>query len=178
AAAVQHCRPDDPDDVSAAFLLLSQQLGHARVVDGLLARDLAAHELELATALRAAEKTGRVDEDAFAAILGVADRDRLTLPDVTTLGDAQAIRVLHNGAVHARRARQSPLAVDLHVRRQVRRRKEVIGQYAIGGSRLEAGIGRVAQARLVEIRWIVTVLHRHLLARTRESKRTRSARER
>src|SRR5690606_29109546 len=91
AAAVQHCRTDDPDDVSAAFPLLSQQLGHARVVDGLLARDLAAHELELATALRAAEKTGRVDEDAFAAILGVADRDRLTFPDVTALGDAQAI---------------------------------------------------------------------------------------
>ena len=47
-ARVHQRRPRDPDRVAAALALLDEQARHQRVVDRLLARDLARHELELA----------------------------------------------------------------------------------------------------------------------------------
>src|SRR5690606_12530255 len=76
ATAVQYRGTEHPDDVAAATLLGLQQLRHAGVVDGLLAGDVRAHELELAARRASATEEARgVDVDAFAAVFRVSDGD-------------------------------------------------------------------------------------------------------
>ena len=76
-ARVHERRPGNPDRISAAIPFLDQNVRHQRVVDRLLARNLARHELEFAFLV--AEEGAGMDVDAFAAVLGAADCDHVAL---------------------------------------------------------------------------------------------------
>src|SRR5918911_892782 len=67
-------RPGHPHRVAAAVPLVDQDARHERVVDRLLARDLARHELELALRVGPEERL-RVDVDPLTPVLGLADGD-------------------------------------------------------------------------------------------------------
>src|SRR5437763_750391 len=86
----------------AACALLDEQARHERVVDGLLARHFARHELELAVAAVVAEEARDVDVDALGAILIRAHGHGLTFFDSAAFAYPEvAVLVEHEHGVHA-----------------------------------------------------------------------------
>jgi hypothetical protein len=151
-ARVHERRPRDPDRIPAAVALVHEDLRHQRVVDRLLARDLADHELELAVAPDLFHERGRVDVDPLPPVLRLADGDLISLPHAPPLTHPQhAIRSEHERRIHPWLTRQPPLPPDPHVGRQVGGREEALGKHAVGRGRLEPRIGRGDEGGLGEV---------------------------
>src|SRR5437660_5014446 len=110
---MDECRSRDPNGVPAAVALFDEDVRHQRIVDGLLARYLARHELELAFLV--AKKRAGVDVNAFAAIFGAADCDHVALVQLATLPDPESVGIQYQRRVHPWLARHAPRALDSHV---------------------------------------------------------------
>src|SRR5215204_2880970 len=90
-----------PHDVAATLTLLDEQSREVHVVDRLLARDLARHELELAIVVPASRFGVYVD--AFGSVLFLADGDEVPGADASHLANPEhAFAVDDEGRVHPR----------------------------------------------------------------------------
>ena len=141
-----------PDRIAAPRALGNQDLGHEHVVDGFFARDLTAHELEIAPSFAFAEERRGMDEHSFGAVLRRTGGDELPFLDATPFTHPElALVVEHEPAVHARFVRHAPLPFDFHIRGQVRGRKEVVREHAIRRRGHEARVGRRCELGGVEV---------------------------
>ncbi len=164
-ARVHQRRARDPDGVAASVALRNEQAGHLRVVDRLLARDLAAHEVELAFGVT--EERRRVHEDPLAAVFSGADGDHLaalypptlTRPDIAFLVQQQA-------GVHARLPRHLPLPAHLHVGRQVGAGEEVLREHSVGGRGRKLRVRRGLELGFGEVRGLDLHCSKLMSART------------
>jgi hypothetical protein len=149
---VDERRSRHPYRIAAAVALVDQQARHLRVVDRLLARHLARHELELALGILAEERVA-VHVDPLASILRVPDGDQVALVHAPALTHPErAIGIGNERRIHPRLARHPPVAGNADVGRQVRRREKPLGENSIGRSRDEPGVGSTRELGGAEIR--------------------------
>src|SRR5690606_30690643 len=114
-----------------------------------------------------AEAAG-VNVDPLAPVLRVPDGDELAGLDVPPFEDAQrAVRLEDDGGVHPRRDGRTPLAGDLAVGGEVRRREEPLRQDPVGRRGHEPRVGRAREARLPKIRASVESVHTSKFSRFR-----------
>src|SRR5438874_11993115 len=107
-------RTGDPDRIAAAVAFLNEDVGHQRVVDQLLARDLARHELELAF-LVAEERSG-VNVDSFAAVLSAADGDHVAFIQPAAVPDPESVSIEDERGIHPRLAWPPTASLDSDIR--------------------------------------------------------------
>src|SRR5205807_10248673 len=143
--------PRHPAGIAAAFPLIDEELRHDRIVDRLFARDFRRHELEFIAGVSADEV--RLNEDPFSAVLRRADGDEIALTKAASLlHPERAVTIEDECGIHARLARQAPLALDADVGRQIGRRKESVRQHAIRRRGDESRVGGRGQLWAVEVR--------------------------
>ena len=123
-ARVHERRPGHPDRIAAALALVDQQSRHQRVVDRLLARHLARHELELALARLAEERRRCGRRCPRCRPRRCRRRPGRPSRRAALRAPRARRRVEHERRVHARLARHPPRALHAHVGRQVGRREE------------------------------------------------------
>jgi hypothetical protein len=149
-ARMHERRPGHPDDVAAAIAFVDEERREMGVIDRLLARDLAGHELELAVVL--ARGGIDMDEDPFAPVLLFPDGDELAGTDASHLANPQdPVAIDHERRIHPRFARQPPFAPNPNVGRQIRRGEEVFGEDTIGRRGHKSSVRRRGKAWCCEI---------------------------
>ncbi len=171
-ARMYQCRPRYPDGVAAPIAFFDEDVRHQRVVNRLLSRHLARHELELAFFV--AEEGAGVNVDAFASVFRAADCHQVAFFQLAPFPDPELVVVEHERCVHPRLARHAPRTLDANVGRKVRRREKVLGEqprsvnanvsrkirrrekvlgeHAVGRRGDEPGVRRSRQLRRIEIR--------------------------
>src|SRR5665647_2060879 len=96
-------RSGDPHGIAAAIALLDQNARHHAVVDGLLARHIARHELELGHLVGIALGGRRVNVNPVRSVFGFANRDALALSYAAPLANPQLTGgVQQQSRVHSR----------------------------------------------------------------------------
>src|SRR4051794_28552198 len=97
-------------------------------------------------------------QQAIAAVFCSARNHFLPCTDLAKLYAGVLLRFLvpDDEGVHALALHEVPLAVTLHVGREVGSGVESYRSKAIGGSRLRSSIGRFLEHRAAEVRWSIS----------------------
>ena len=103
-AAMDECRPGDPDHIAVLLPLIDEELRQLLIVDRLLATDFGRHELEL-VAVGHRTKGACMHEQSVAAVLVPPDGDALTAPHAAAFADPEGVAVVEHRARHPSAAR-------------------------------------------------------------------------